>query len=358
MDRRKLQFNTEEQRKAGEGYISSPAVFTFIGEDNSPGFYPIYGLDTEMIDGEVHVAAATVNGIRYYPLVREEDLKVNETRGDITFSSYGKIYTIRAFQDSDGAWASKLRYAVPAEALEETYMAEVESAFSPNAPAEDENLYAAVDGETDEVKYLVYSCDSGMYIRDNSAWAKLPKEDDSLDDLEVYEVTPKFIKVFDMAEANEDQLLADDARSYEVEFRGALTAAGAPDCPPATQDITINLANREKAIKMAAYGPLNPAEPNEEFWDDKADRWSVSSDDAKKSVCGNCAVFIRTKDMLNCIATGLEAGDSSEQNAWDAIDAAELGYCESFDFKCAASRTCDAWVAGGPITDSSEEENA
>ena len=69
-------------------------------------------------------------------------------------------------------------------------------------------------------------------------------------------------------------------------------------------------------------------------------------------------MFIRTKDMLNCIATGIEAGDSSEQNAWDAIDAAELGYCESFDFKCAASRTCDAWVAGGPITDSSEEESA
>jgi hypothetical protein len=25
-----------------------------------------------------------------------------------------------------------------------------------------------------------------------------------------------------------------------------------------------------------------------------------------------------------------------------------LGYCEIFDFKCAASRTCDAWVVGGP----------
>ena len=33
------------------------------------------------------------------------------------------------------------------------------------------------------------------------------------------------------------------------------------ECPPATQDISINLANREKAIKDAAYGPLNPAEP-------------------------------------------------------------------------------------------------
>ena len=123
------------------------------------------------------------------------------------------------------------------------------------------------------------------------------------------------------------------------------------ECPPATQDIAVNLANRENAIKTAGYGPLNPAEPNEEFWKEKGDRWSVTIDDAKKSLCGNCAVFVVTSKMRDCIAGGLEQGGSSEGNAWDAIDAAELGYCESFDFKCAASRTCDAWVAGGPIAD-------
>jgi len=64
-------------------------------------------------------------------------------------------------------------------------------------------------------------------------------------------------------------------------------------------------------------------------------------------------MFIRTTEMKDCIAKGIEQGGSSEGNAWDAIDAAELGYCEAFDFKCAASRTCNAWVAGGPIEDSS-----
>ena len=39
------------------------------------------------------------------------------------------------------------------------------------------------------------------------------------------------------------------------------------------------------------------------------------------------------------------------KDAFDTIDAGELGYCEAFDFKCAASRTCDAWVIGGPIVD-------
>jgi len=122
-------------------------------------------------------------------------------------------------------------------------------------------------------------------------------------------------------------------------------------CPPATQDIAINLQNREKAIETAGYGPLNPKEPNEEFWAEKAKRWSVDVTEAKKSVCGNCVMFIRTPEMLDCIEGGISAGDSGQQNAWDAIDTAELGYCEAFDFKCAASRTCSAWVVGGPITE-------
>jgi hypothetical protein len=122
-------------------------------------------------------------------------------------------------------------------------------------------------------------------------------------------------------------------------------------CPPATQDIAVNLENREKAIETAGYGPLNPKEPNEMFWKEKAQRWQLPVSDAKKSLCGNCVMFIRTPEMLDCIEGGIAAGDSGSQNAWDAIDKAELGYCEAFDFKCAASRTCSAWVVGGPITE-------
>ncbi len=126
------------------------------------------------------------------------------------------------------------------------------------------------------------------------------------------------------------------------------------ECPPATQDVAVNLANREKAIQTAGYGPLNPLEPNDEFWQEKATRWSTTTNEAKKSVCGNCVMFIRTPAMLDCIEGGLSAGESGVENAWDAIDTAELGYCEAFDFKCAASRTCSAWVVGGPIVDDSE----
>ena len=35
----------------------------------------------------------------------------------------------------------------------------------------------------------------------------------------------------------------------------------------------------------------------------------------------------------------------------DVLDRANLGYCQLFKFKCAATRTCDAWLHGGPIRD-------
>jgi len=125
---------------------------------------------------------------------------------------------------------------------------------------------------------------------------------------------------------------------------------GEDECPPATQDIQLNLKNRQNAIDNVGYGPLNPKEPNEEFWQEKADKWDTTPEEAKTSVCGNCVFFVRTPKMLDCISSGLEQGDSSQVDADAAIDQAELGYCEALDFKCAASRTCNAWAVGGPIT--------
>ena len=54
-------------------------------------------------------------------------------------------------------------------------------------------------------------------------------------------------------------------------------------CPPATQDIALNLKNRQTAIDVAHYGPLNPNEPNEEYWVKKADMFEGDVEAAKKS---------------------------------------------------------------------------
>lgn len=153
-------------------------------------------------------------------------------------------------------------------------------------------------------------------------------------------------------------------------------------CPVATQDIAVNLEHRQKAIDEYGYGPLNPNNPNIKFWKKKAEEWQLDSmEEAKSSRCNNCAAFNITSKMLNCIEKGiaseeeyvpleepvteaeettspftsdgneLESDDTegAAKDAWDTIEAGKLGYCTFLKFKCAGSRTCNAWVVGGPI---------
>ena len=101
----------------------------------------------------------------------------------------------------------------------------------------------------------------------------------------------------------------------------------AAKCPIATQDINVNLQNRQKGIDEYGYGPLNPNEPNESFWADKQEKWKLDSpEDAKKSLCGNCAAFDVTSKTLNCIAIGI-GDDQGTEDPHDVIEAGELGYC-------------------------------
>ena len=115
---------------------------------------------------------------------------------------------------------------------------------------------------------------------------------------------------------------------------------GEESCPMATQDITLNMKNRAKAINAANYGPENPKLPNKQYWMEMSREWEVDAEEAKMSLCGNCAAFNQDDSMLECIAKGI----GEEGDPWAMIEAGDLGYCEIFDFKCASSRTCSAWV--------------
>ena len=124
-------------------------------------------------------------------------------------------------------------------------------------------------------------------------------------------------------------------------------------CPVATQDIHVNLKNRNNAFKEFGYGPPDPSEPNDVFWIKKAKMYNAPTDAVKDMRCANCAAFIQTPSMLECIKTGLEGKDEvKNQLAYEDqfMEAANLGFCELFHFVCAGGRTCDAWKSGGPIT--------
>lgn len=128
-------------------------------------------------------------------------------------------------------------------------------------------------------------------------------------------------------------------------------------CPVAAVDVALNTKNRNIAIKERGYGPMNPEENNKDFWKGIGDLWNISPEEAKSSRCANCAAFIQTPKMLSCIQDHLgldddytkEGVDEMTDNRARTLEAADLGYCQLFAFKCAADRVCRAWLYGGPI---------
>ena len=158
-------------------------------------------------------------------------------------------------------------------------------------------------------------------------------------------------------------------------------ADGEFKCPVPTQNGEVNIENRQVAIDRYGYGPLNPNNPNIKFWKKKAALWKIEDiDEVKSARCNSCAAFNITSKMLSCIEKGLVGGaegesvpaalegeeptkappvespefddtEGAQQDAWDTIEAGKLGYCTMHKFKCAGSRTCNAWIEGGPVKD-------
>lgn len=112
--------------------------------------------------------------------------------------------------------------------------------------------------------------------------------------------------------------------------------------PKAIEDIHLNLKNRQHAIDEYMYGPANPDEPGD-YWDKLGEIWGIDSKEASTMRCGNCAAFNVKSTIQKAIA------DNISDNGVEVVEAANLGYCELFHFKCAGDRSCMAWLTGGPL---------
>ena len=143
----------------------------------------------------------------------------------------------------------------------------------------------------------------------------------------------------------------------------------AKECPAATQDVSLNTANRDRAIQadFIKYGPLNVEEPGD-YWVKIAKKWDTDVKAAFKSRCANCVAFDISPRMLECIP-GSTSEPVNEPGAKEEIDDAfkdkpevgelvkkgVLGYCWMHLFKCHSARACNTWAAGGPIN---KDENS
>ena len=128
------------------------------------------------------------------------------------------------------------------------------------------------------------------------------------------------------------------------------------NCPTATYNIDVNLKNRQQAIDDYHYGPANPDRP-EDYWKKSAKIFGVSEATAKTMQCGNCGAFDVSDSMRECIARGIQ-GDEKSVDANASINLADLGYCNFLHFKCAGTRSCKAWITGGPITEKDKRKSA
>ena len=89
-------------------------------------------------------------------------------------------------------------------------------------------------------------------------------------------------------------------------------------CPIATQDIHVNLKNRQHGIDEYHYGPANPEKPGK-YWKDAAKRWKTDESTAKTMKCANCAAFDISDKMYSCMTKGIE-GDEKNIDALATID--------------------------------------
>jgi hypothetical protein len=115
-------------------------------------------------------------------------------------------------------------------------------------------------------------------------------------------------------------------------------------CPEATQNLELNLQNRQNALDTKMYGPANPGLDDEggnaEFWQKYADKFNDSVENVMTMRCANCSFFDTTDQVLACIEGGL----GEDANPERAVEAGDLGYCQALDFKCASARVCVVWA--------------
>lgn len=100
---------------------------------------------------------------------------------------------------------------------------------------------------------------------------------------------------------------------------------------------SINAINMQNAVENWNLGPEVPSSDpaaNPEYWAKMADVWSINEAEARRQLCGNCAYFNNTPEMLKAI---------EDVPLTPLQDGGVRGWCGKLDFIAASLRVCQAW---------------
>ena len=109
-------------------------------------------------------------------------------------------------------------------------------------------------------------------------------------------------------------------------------------CPSATINSSINYANRQNAIEISNYGPLNTAVQNPDYWELVSSNLNVPVNILRKRLCNNCFYFNASIELEACIVNGDNAIDE-----YATRESGDVGFCELWDFKASEYRRCNVW---------------
>jgi len=141
------------------------------------------------------------------------------------------------------------------------------------------------------------------------------------------------------------------------------TGAIAPlQCPDATRNPALNVANRDNAASKHFYGPEDPSRPSVAFWARLAKTWASKLPGtfpgglrdiqaAMESRCDNCGHFDVSPTMQRCLKG---AGSLDAYDRIASSQGARFGYCWKLHFRAATDRTCLLWKTGGPIRENAD----
>lgn len=114
-------------------------------------------------------------------------------------------------------------------------------------------------------------------------------------------------------------------------------------CPAVTHDELLNVQNHLVTIQEANLGPADPTAPENEYWANMAETWSMSEQEARARQCQNCEYYKNSPKIIDCLnSSEFKASMLPVEPKWADTDPVS-GYCTKFDITCSARRTCSEW---------------
>jgi hypothetical protein len=192
----------------------SKGVLSRLGEDSGTTAFEYAYFDSENFG---YLTFASSNAIPLIFEVEEQDLKKKESNNTISFQSSEYNYLIRNLREEDGIWMSNYRIPLPVEVLEKIIDQASESmymAYRNDYNPKEELLVALALPDSDFIYGLMYSSESGDWIRINSDWLLMSPVDNTFEDSVALPISPdraeEYIEKYDS-----EKLTISDTEPYE-----------------------------------------------------------------------------------------------------------------------------------------------